>query len=165
MDKPQLTGRKKYHQGIYNCMHPEKYIGNVNNIIYRSGWERLLYHFLDFNSSVIKWGSEELVLLYQSPIDGEQHRYFLDAVALVRQKDGSIKKFIIEIKPSSQTKPPVISKRKSQNKLNEETKTWLINQAKWKAAKQYANKTGSEFLIITENELLSQPIRRKKKKK
>ena len=163
MDKPLLTGRKKYHQGKYRPQNPSKYIGNVDNIMYRSSWEHILFKFLDSNPSVVKWASEELVLLYVSPIDGQQHRYFLDALAMVRQKDGSIKKFIIEVKPSKETRVPVPSKMKSMERLQEEIKTYSINQAKWKVAKEYAIKTGSEFLILTENELLQKPTRKKRR--
>ena len=34
-----------------------------------------------------------------------------------------------------------------------EQRTWVINQAKWEAARKWAEKKGYEFLILTEKEL------------
>ena len=34
-----------------------------------------------------------------------------------------------------------------------EQKAWVVNQAKWEAAKKWADKKGYEFLILTEKEL------------
>jgi hypothetical protein len=34
-----------------------------------------------------------------------------------------------------------------------EQKTYVVNVAKWKAAKQWADKKGYKFLIVTEKEL------------
>lgn len=47
---------------------------------------------------------------------------------------------------------PKAGARKTQ-KLLQETYTFVKNQAKWKAATEYAKDRGWEFKILTENEL------------
>jgi glycerate-2-kinase len=69
-------------------------------------------------------------------------------------KEGNIiKKYLIEIKPSSQTRTPKASKNKKASSLLYEQTQWIVNQAKWEAAKAYAKKRGFEFIILTEKEL------------
>lgn len=69
----------------------------------------------------------------------------------VMDKNGKTKKFLVEIKPSSQCKPP--KKGKNEKKFLNEVKTYGINQAKWRAAKAAAKKNGYEFVVLTENDL------------
>ena len=45
--------------------------------------------------------------------------------------------------------------RKKQSTLLHEQATYAINQAKWKAAKLWADDHGYKFLILTERELFS----------
>ena len=65
------------YKGKYRPEHPEKYVGNSSNIIYRSLLERRFMVFCDRNDSVLKWSSEELAIPYVSPIDNRVHRYIL----------------------------------------------------------------------------------------
>lgn len=143
---------KKWLQGKFIPKHIEKYVGNVNDITYRSSWEKRLMLWLDNNENVLQWNSEETVLPYKSPIDGELHRYYLDFTAKIKTKHG-IRKFLIEVKPYQQTIKPVKTPRKHLSTLLNEEKTYLVNQAKWKVAQQYAKKLGAEFIVLTEKEL------------
>tara|TARA_Y100000004_G_C8889270_1_gene401199 strand:- start:229 stop:567 length:339 start_codon:yes stop_codon:yes gene_type:complete len=106
----------------------------------------------DLNENVINWGSEEIVIPYVSPVDNRVHRYFPDFYVRARTKDGRIKKFIIEIKPKRQTTPPKKQKRATKKYLSE-VKTYAVNDAKWKAAKEYCLDRRMEFMILTEKEL------------
>jgi hypothetical protein len=142
---------KHYHQGIFAPEHPEKYAGNVNNIVFRSSWERKFMLWADKHPDVIKWGSEEIIIPYISPVDFRQHRYFTDFVVKVRAKDGSTKNYLIEVKPHAQTIPPV--KRKKTNKYINELATYAVNQAKWKAATEFCRTRNAEFLVLTEHHL------------
>ena len=69
----------------------------------------------------------------------------------VKQSNGNIKEFIIEVKPKRQTKPP--KKGKSRRNYLYEQFTWTKNQAKWAAATQYCEKRKWKFMIVTEKEL------------
>jgi len=140
------------YKGTYRPINRKKYIGDPNKITYRSLWERSFMVYCDKNDAILAWASEEVVIPYISPIDNKVHRYFPDFFIKVRQKDQSIKNMLIEIKPKKQCSPPKIPKRKTKNYLNE-VKTWGVNQAKWKAAKEWCDDRKFEFKLITENEL------------
>jgi hypothetical protein len=140
------------YSGIYKPRNPQKYIGDHTNIIYRSSWEAKLMDWLDRNPEIISWGSEELVIPYKSPVDGRWHRYFPDFIVKLRTKDGKMKTMIIEVKPKKQTKPPEPRKRITKQYISEVT-TWGVNDAKWKAAREYCLDRGWEFTLITEDHL------------
>jgi hypothetical protein len=142
----------KYIQGKFTPKNPQKYVGDVKNIVYRSSWERKLLEFLDNTPSILYYGSEEVVIPYISPLDDKPHRYFTDFVVQYRTKSGAIKKAIVEVKPEAQTQQPV---QKNQNKKRylTEVSTYLVNSAKWNAAKAWCDKNGFDFLILTEKHL------------
>lgn len=139
------------YKGWFKPRNPHKYNGNANNIIYRSSWELRVMKYLDENSNVIFWASEELHIPYVSPVDKKVHRYFPDFVVKAKQKDGTIKTLVIEVKPEKQTKMP-IQKRKTQRFL-QEVATYAINQEKWRAADLFCKEQGWQFKIITEKDL------------
>lgn len=141
-----------YHTRKYVPINPQKYDGDPTNIFLRSSWEIKFATWCDRNPSVIKWKSEEVVIPYICPTDNRRHRYFVDFFIQVRSKDGSIKGWLIEIKPAAQTRPPEPPKKKTKRYI-QEVMTWGKNEAKWKAADQYAKDRGWEFKIITEYEL------------
>ena len=141
----------KYDQGIFKPIHPEKYIGNVNNIMYRSGLEKKYMLYFDNNTNVLNWSSEEVVIPY-TQVDGTRHRYFVDFFVKVKTKDGTIKQFLVEIKPYDQCFPPKTPKRVTKA-FKERIKTFFVNQSKWEAAKKSAEKNGMTFIILTERDL------------
>ena len=141
------------YKGRYFPTNPKKYRGNPNQIIYRSLWERKVMVYCDKNDAIIEWGSEEVIVPYLSPMDGKLHRYFPDFYMKVRQADGSTKKFIIEVKPKSQCKQPVKNPKRRTTKWFNEVKTFAINQAKWKSAREFCEDKGMEFKIFTEDHI------------
>ena len=141
---------RNYKQGIFRPQNPDKYKGDTNNIVYRSSWELVVMKKLDLNKDVIEWSSEETVIPYYSEVDKKYRRYFVDFTVKVKQKDNSIKKFLIEVKPFKQTVPPKPRKRKTRQLINEEIE-YIRNQNKWQAAKAWAKHNGYEFMILTEN--------------
>ena len=141
------------YKGRYFPTNPKKYRGNPNQIIYRSLWERKVMVYCDKNDAIIEWGSEEVIVPYLSPMDGMIHRYFPDFYMKVRQADGSTKKFIIEVKPKSQCKQPVKNPKRRTTKWFNEVKTFAINQAKWKSAREFCEDKGMEFKIFTEDHI------------
>lgn len=142
-----------YHQGRFIPKNPQKYVGDVNNIIYRSGWENKVMIWLDTNPSVIQWGSEECCLPYVGP-GGTTHRYFPDFLIKVKNKSGDIVKYMIEVKPKAQTKPPVKPKKITKRYL-ESVETYAKNLAKWEAAVKYCDKYDMEFKILTEDHIFN----------
>ena len=131
--------------------HPEKYAGDVRNIIARSSWEIKLLNWLDNNDSVLMYASEEFSIQYFSPVTNSMHRYFPDFLTKMKLRDGSVKTFLIEVKPFDQCSPPKQNKNKKQY-LNEIC-TWKINEAKWEAARVFCKKNNIEFILLTEYDL------------
>mgnify|MGYP002036198688 CR=1 FL=1 len=140
------------YSGKYQPRNPKKYIGNPSRIHYRSLWERKFMVYCDTNNSIIEWGSEELIIPYVSPWDGRVHRYFPDFYIKVQQKDGKLKKYIIEVKPKKQTQPPHDKNKKTAAYRNAAL-TYAKNQTKWSAAREYCEDRQMNFLILTEDHL------------
>lgn len=107
--------------------------------------------YLDENSGVIWWGSEELPIPYKSPVDQKMHRYFPDFIVKVRRKDGLVMTYLWEVKPYAQTQKPT-QKRKTKRFLQEAV-TYAVNQEKWRAADIFCREHGWQFKIITEKDL------------
>jgi hypothetical protein len=146
----------KYIQSIYKPKNPEKYVGDVNNIIARSSWERKFFIWCDSREFVVAWSSEETVIPYKCATDGRIHRYFVDAKIKIRESNGAYKTYLIEIKPMAQVEKPRPPKRKTQKtrvRYLNECATYMKNQSKWEAAKYYCQQRGWEFKILTEIEL------------
>ena len=108
--------------------------------------------YCDTNEKILEWGSEEIIVPYRSPIDNRYHRYFPDFYIKVKDKNGKIKKMIIEIKPYKQCIEPKVQKRKTKGYIYEVVE-YAKNQAKWNAAKEWCLDRGYEFKVLTENEL------------
>lgn len=137
----------KTYKGKYKLINPEKYRGDKDNIIFRSGWERYAFKWCDTNKDIVEWSSEEIVISYYYEASKRMHRYFPDLY--YKTKKG--KKYLIEIKPAKETVPPTGKKRTT--KFVEEGYTWIKNQNKWEAAEEWAIKHGMEFHVWTEKEL------------
>ena len=108
--------------------------------------------YCDTNERILEWSSEEKCIPYRSPIDGKIHRYFPDFLIKVKESNGSIKKYMIEIKPSKQTVPPQKPQRQTKKYISE-VYEYAKNQSKWEAAREWCEDRGYEFKIITEHEL------------
>jgi len=142
----------KTYKGYFNIKYPQKYKGNIQNIIYRSSYELKLMNFLDRNPNVIQWASEEFFVPYKSPIDGKIHRYFPDFWVKKKNNQGITETIVIEVKPKNQTIPPVVRSQINKQYLYE-VQTWGINTAKWEAAEKYCLEKSWKFMIVTEKEL------------
>jgi len=142
----------KTYSGKFKPKNPNKYKGDPTNIVYRSSWELKYMFALDNDSSVVQWGSEEIIIPYRSPIDGKVHRYFVDFVVTKINSAGIKETFLVEVKPMVQTKPPKQPIKKTKRYINE-VFVWGVNEAKWKAASEYCKDRNWKFVIMTEVEL------------
>jgi hypothetical protein len=144
--------RSRY-RGKFKIKNSQKYKGNPSNIIYRSLMELRFMKWCDSSEKILQWSSEEVVIPYISPIDNKRHRYFPDF--LIQTAKGW---FLIEVKPQIESRPP---KKKLVEKLNlkkkrrymKSVRTWLVNEAKWIAAKKVCEVEGWTFEIFTEKQL------------
>ena len=136
----------------YTPIYPSKYQGNAKYIICRSSWERKFCQWCDMNNSIISWASEEFSIPYVSPKDNRVHKYYPDYLIKVKEKKDMIKTYVVEVKPYKQTRPPKQRSRKTKSYLTE-CVTYAVNQAKWKAAKEFCEDHRIEFKVVTEKEL------------
>lgn len=142
---------KKYkrnkNEKEYIPFNTEKYCGTYP-IVCRSSWEEKMCQWLDYNKNVIEWSSEGHRIPYFDGTSGKNRIYYPDFYAFFKNR----RKFIIEVKPTKDMRMPKRGK-KSQKTMYMREHTFLVNQAKFKAAKQYCKKMGMEFVIITEKDL------------
>lgn len=148
------------YKGKYKVKNPAKYRGDYNNVIYRSSWELKLMNWCDSTSAVLEWGSEVAVIPYVSPVDNKVHRYFVDFYMKIQDKNGNIEKYLVEVKPKKFTQEPVKPKRVTKQFI-EEVFTYGVNQAKWKAAREFCDDRRWKFVVLTEDELKVDGYRKK----
>lgn len=143
---------RKYKQGKWFPRNPQKYAADASSIVYRSSWELRFFRWADQNQSVVWWKSESTVVPYLCETDNKMHRYFVDITMQIRSITGETRTYMVEIKPYAQTLPPKQPKRATPRFLAE-TETFVKNQCKWRAAREFAKRHNAEFVIITEKEL------------
>lgn len=136
------------YSGKYIPKNRAKYSGDHNKIYYRSLWERQVFKFLDENSDVLAWNSEEVVIPYRCKTDNKIHRYFVDLK--IQFKNGQT--YLIEIKPKKQTIEPKVRSKKTRAYITE-VLTYVKNQSKWEAASEYCSDRGWIFEVWTETTL------------
>lgn len=143
---------KNWRQDFFTPRNPQKYIGDLKEIVFRSSWEKRFFEFCDETSSIKKWSSEPFSIQYWDESTMKSRRYFPDAYMIVEDAQGNEKKYLVEIKPYKQTIPPKEGRKKTQTYLNE-CRTYQKNESKWKFAREFCEKNDLEFMIITEYEL------------
>lgn len=176
MKRKQKENKKKkpnYKQGRYIPEHPEKWKGNINDIIFRSGWEYKCCRYFDNNPNIIAVSSEEFPLYnengtytivrgipYWNPVKERMARYFVDFWIKYKNSNGVIIEALIEVKPFKQTMPPKMTKtktgrttKKREQRFLQEQITYMVNCAKWETAKKFAKQNNMIFIIITEKDL------------
>lgn len=142
---------KEYRQGVYKPVNRHKYKGSKNPK-YLSSWELKFFRWCDRNPHVEQWTSENVYIPYISPVDGKLHKYIVDNTVFIREGKDKLVKYLIEIKPYKQTIPPVNHGNKKRSTIIHENYTWQTNQAKWIAAKDWADKNGYIFQLVTEKQ-------------
>ena len=138
--------------------HPEKYLGESKVITARSGWEiSFISKFLDRRTDIIGWSSEDFCIPYFYDVDKRYHRYFPDFLVKFKNNSGTISENLIEIKPFSETIPPVKPKRITKGYVDK-VHTYIKNTNKWDAARAWCVSQRNvgrpiEFIILTERDL------------
>ena len=146
--------KPRFIQGWYEIMNPEKFRLPADNFMksykdghvnHKSGLELKSFHYCDFNPNIKEWSLEPFAIQYLSPKDGKMHRYYPDI--WIRFTTGDT--FLVEVKSSQETKPP----RKNDKLYAKKLQTYLINRAKWQAAKSFCESNEMSFQILTEKVL------------
>ena len=140
-------------QGKYRPLHPEKYRGDHGEIYYRSSWELEFCRWCDGNKQILSWQSEEKRIPYYDPVAKKRRTYFPDFYVKYRRNDGVIVEELVEVKPAKEVKGPPQNPKKRTKSWAYSVKTYAVNQAKWKAAREFCEDRKLEFKIMTEKEL------------
>ena len=144
------------YKGKYPVKNVHKYKGNADEVTYRSHWEKSVMLWLDNNSEVLQWNSEDFIVPYYYDVDKKWHKYHVDF--WIKFKNGTV--LLVEVKPKKQTQPPKTKSPRSKRALNEAF-TWVKNRNKWEAANKIALDNGYKFVIWTEEELTKMGILKK----
>lgn len=153
--KPQ---KGRVQQGYFTPKNPGKYKGDPTKVIYRSSWELKFLNYCDSNESVVAYAAEPVGIAYPNPVLKKDCTYWIDCYMETRSQDGSLIKWLIEVKPNKYLTPPEPPTRLTEKQtLNyaRHAKAYIINHAKFKAAREYAASRGMRFGIITENFLFN----------
>lgn len=157
--KPNMRGRFK--QGYFLPKNPAKYYGDPTKIIYRSSYEKRFMEWVDLHPKVTRWGSEVVAIPYLHPIKKRINNYnidfFVEVIGAINESgQQQLIKYLVEVKPESQTTPPnrkLVEAKATLNRMkryNRELETYLVNVAKFSAADAYAKGRGMKFIICTE---------------
>ena len=140
------------YKGKYRVKNYKKYKGDPTGVVYRSLWERKFMKWCDGNPNILEWWSEELAIPYYDPVQKKWRRYFPDFWMKVKEKNGKVESYLVEVKPKRQVEGPKPQKRKTKKYLRE-VFDYATNQAKWQAAQEYCNDRLWKFMLVTEREL------------
>ena len=143
----------RFAQGKFVVKNPEKYIG-TKTPTYRSSWEFAFMKFCDEHPSVSQWASEAIRIPYRNPLSGKYTVYVPDFFIAYADKNGKQKVEIIEVKPANQTVKEKLGRSRT-NQLH-----YVVNQAKWTAARAWAKQKGITFRIVNEGDIFHQGRRR-----
>jgi hypothetical protein len=148
-----MSERSQKYKGKYKPINPIKYMGNSDNIIYRSMWERRCMKYFDINPSVLQWASEEVVIPYYDSMTKKVRRYFPDFLIKVKTATDKVSTHLIEVKPSKDMRPPVGGKGKKKSTVLYEMKTYQLNKDKFASARKWCDDRNIIFDIWTEKHL------------
>ena len=140
-------------QGKFVLKNPDKYVGG-RTPTYRSSWEFAFMKFCDENPSVKQWASEAIRIPYRNPLSGKFTIYVPDFFIHYGDKNGKERVEIIEVKPANQTFKENLGNSRN-NKLH-----YIVNQAKWAAARAWCKQKNIFFRIITEGDIFHKGTRR-----
>lgn len=154
---------RHFKQGWYNILNISKFMPpsdkfmksfneSTQSVNYKSSYELRAFKYADMHPSILKWSIEPFAIQYIKPTTQKVHRYYIDMYLEFKSGD----KFLVEIKPFSETKPPRKPSKKTDKSIlnyNRAIQTYLINQAKWKAATEFAQVNNMKFIILTEKDL------------
>ena len=146
----------KFSQGEFVPKNPQKIVGNAVPV-YRSSWELRVMMLLDQHPYVINWASESVAIPYKSPLDGRMHQYIPDFLVVYKDKSGSQRAELIEVKPAKEAIAENARSKRDKAAL-------LVNTAKWAAAMTWCKRNGIVFRLLTEDQIfVTKGTQRRKK--
>lgn len=144
----QARSGGKYHNkiGKFYPLHPEKYVAENKDIVFKSLLEQRFMIYLDRNPNIISWRYEPFPIRYLDRSTNTKRKYYVDFVILVKGNPTN-QVIYCEIKSKKETVPP-----KNKNNI-QDSLLYLKNISKWETATKYCATIGAKFKIITEDQL------------
>ena len=139
----------RFAQGKFRLKFPEKYSG-TRMPTFRSSWEYTFMKFCDEHPSVSQWASEAVKIPYRNPLTGKQTIYVPDFFIVYADKNGKKHIELVEVKPKNQAVKENLGRSRS-NQAH-----YIMNMAKWSAAKSWCKQKGIFFRVITEEDIFHQ---------
>ena len=143
----------RFAQGKFTPKNAEKYIGS-RIPTYRSSWEFAFMKFCDEHPSVQQWASEAVQIPYRHPFTGKYTVYVPDFFIAYVGKDGKQRVELIEVKPENQT----VKEKLGKSRANQAH--YVINQAKWEAARIWCKQKKIFFRVVNEGDIFHKGRRR-----
>ena len=157
------------YQGKYTPINPHKCLNTAKYgsiPIWRSSWEVRVFKKLDESTNCIWWGSEipDTIVEYPHPFKKDNDdrpktaHYHPDIFMKIRTSDGSVKVFLVEIKPLIQSVKPNMSERKTKSAMKSYYRnlaSYILNSTKWHFANLWCKERGYQFKVLTEAQILN----------
>lgn len=155
MSKHRPNRLDKWYGGDFTPQNPDKYVGDVSDIVFRSKWEYKFCYYCDIEERIKQWSSEHIKIPYDAMVKGEyiSKTYAPDFWIQVENTKGELEEYLIEVKPEKQTKEPEEPKKqtlKSIQNYEYRLREYVQNLNKWEAAVKYCEKRGMTFYLLTE---------------
>lgn len=141
-----MSRNSRFKQFLFNVDASMGYYGAKSTIRIMSSYEwRAIQFIIQLYKAgrIKKWASEESIFEYSTPLDppDKTHRYFMDFT--IEMANGDM--IFIEVKPYSQHAiPPKMKGRKKDSTYQEEVRSWIVNQSKWSAVKDFCLRESTE---------------------
>lgn len=143
----------RFAQGKFTLKNPDKYIGG-RTPTYRSSWEFAFMRMCDTNENITKWASEAIKIPYRHPFTGKHTIYVPDFFIVYGDRNGKQHVELIEVKPANHTFKEQLGKSRA-NQAH-----YVVNQAKWGAARAYCKQKGMHFRVVNEGDIFHQGKRK-----
>jgi len=143
----------RFAQGKFQLKNPQKYVG-TKTPTYRSGWEFTFRKFCDEHPAVAQWASEAVRIPYRNPLTGKHTIYVPDFFIVYNDRGGKQRVELIEVKPSNQ------ARREKLGRSRANQASWIVNQAKWEAARAWCKQKKIYFRVVTEDDIFHNGARR-----
>jgi hypothetical protein len=143
-----------YSQGYFTPLNVFKYLNPTEVIIYRSSLEKKFCELCDISPNIIKWQSEPFGIPYLNPIEQKVKNYYPDFLIVTESGEGIIRKIVVEVKPKSFITKPIYPAKvtlKSIRSYNRKLGIYVVNMAKYKAARFYCEQRNMKYTFLTES--------------
>ena len=153
MSKHRPNSGGTWKEGKFTPKNPDKYLGDPEEIFFRSSWEEEAFRFCDNNPHVVKWASEEIAIPYQKPNaktgNMQNSIYLPDLFVVLDDGHGNLRRELIEIKPKKQTQK---SRARKPGRRLQEDYTFMVNRLKWEAADHWCKQRNIRFRLLSEDD-------------